>query len=180
MSNAFSLMPVSSLLMFSDEKSADVFLDWALCLPTSFWWAQLVFPEVSPDVYCQICLTGATRCLPRSIHNLSSGICLMDWCVLLMSVWTELCVCQCLSSELSRCLPKVSPDVFCQIYLQEPLDVFQDQPTIFLPVSVWWVDAFYLSWFSSAFCQCLPDENPANVCLDWALRLPVSFWWESG
>ena len=56
--------------------------------------------------------------------------------ILLMSVWTELCVCQCLSGELSRCLPEVSPNVFCQICLQEPLDVFQDQPTIFLPVSV--------------------------------------------
>ena len=28
-------------------------------------------------------------------------------------------------------------------------------------------DAFYLSWFSIvSFCQCLPDENPANVFPD--------------
>ena len=65
-----------------------------------------------------------TWCLPGSTHCLSSSICLMGlmrsiWAgsqlclsanvflmrILLMSSRTELCVCQCLSSELNRCLP---------------------------------------------------------------------------
>ena len=144
-----------------------------------------------------------------------------------------------------------------QICLQEPLDVFQDQPTIFLPVSVWWVDVFYLSWFSivsaniflmrillmsgwaellcrqclsgelsrclplsisqcllsnlsrellwcspgsthnlsssicllgwcvlselvlNCVCQYLPNENPADVCLDWALFCQYLWWAQS-
>ena len=85
-----------------------------------------------------------------------------------MSVWTELCVCQCLSSELSRCLSEVSPNVCCQICLQEPLDVFQDQPTIFLQ---------YLS--NGLMCSVLAGSQlclSANVFL---MRIQlVSVWTE--
>ena len=64
-----------------------------------------------------------------------------------------------LSKEITWCLPGSTHCLFFQ-YLSNGFD------------------AFCLSWFSIvSFCQCLPDENPADVFLDWALRLPMSLWW---
>ena len=80
-----------------------------------------------------------------------------------MSVWTELCVCQCLSRELSRCLSEESPDVSCQICLREPLDVFLDQPGVCLVGLIGGLTELVLTCLSASVC----GENPANVCLDW-------------
>ena len=144
------------------KKSLDVFPGSTHCL-----WCLSGLSSVSVNVFQLMsfqsvsqCLfsnlsTGATWCLSGSTHNLSSGICLVGWCVLSelvlncvflpMSSWWESCWCLSGLSSASAnvflvssvdVFHEVSPNVFCQICLQEPLDVFQDQPTVFLPVSV--------------------------------------------
>ena len=86
--------------------------------------------------------------------------------------WTRVSSFRYLSSEFNWCLPEVFPNVFCQICLKGSLDVFQDQPNVFLPVSVWWVDQCLSEQVLN--CVFLPMsyyENPADVFPDWALRL---------
>ena len=81
--------------------------------------------EVSPDVFAKSVYRSCLKFSNIFSSNVcllvlgvlsdldldSSGVFLMR--ILLMSVWTELCVCQYLSSELSRCLSKVSFNVCC-------------------------------------------------------------------
>ena len=59
--------------------------------------------------------------------------------------------------EFNRCLPEVFPNVFCQICLKGSLDVFPDQPNIFLAsVCLMGLISVCPSWFSPvSLCQCL-------------------------
>ena len=126
--------------------------------------------------------TGATWCLSGSTHSLSSSICLMGlmrsvWAgsqlclsanvflmrILLMSFWTELCVCQCLSSELSRCLPLSVSQCLSPNLSKEPLDVFLDQPNVCLMGLIGVLTELALTCLSAS----VYGENPADVCLDW-------------
>ena len=119
----------------------------------SYWWAQSMsclkcFPISSANLS-----KGITWCLPGSTQCLSSSICLMGWSV---SIWagSQLCLsanvllwescwclpglssasaCQCLSSELNQCLARSVSQCLLPIYLKGSLDVFQDQPNVFLP-----------------------------------------------
>ena len=78
---------------------------------------------------------------------------------LLMSIWTELACFsfQYLSSEFNRCLSEVFPNVFCRICLKGSLDVFPDQPNIFLAcVCLMGLISVCPSWFSPFLS--------ANVC----------------
>ena len=109
-----------------------------------------VLLQVSPNVSANLS-KEITWCLPGSTHCLSSSICLMGlmrsiWAgsqlclsanvflmrILLMSSRTELCVCQCLSSELNRCLPLSVSQCLLPNLSKEPLDVFLDQPSVCL------------------------------------------------
>ena len=74
-----------------------------------------------------------------------------------MSDWTRVTSCQYLPGEFNRCLLKVFPNVFCQFYLKVSLDVFLDQPNIFLAsVCPMGLISVCPSWFSLvSFCQCL-------------------------
>ena len=86
--------------------------------------------------------------------------------------WTRVSSCWCLSSELNQCLARSVSQCLLPIYLKGSLDVFQDQPNVFLPVSVWWVDQCLSEQVLN--CVFLPMsyyENPADVFPDWALRL---------
>ena len=78
---------------------------------------------------------------------------------LLMSAWTEP---ECFSCQYFLVisigvLPEVFPSVFCQICLKGSLDVFLDQPNIFLAcVCLMGLVSVCLSWFSPFLS--------ANVC----------------
>ena len=101
-------------------------------------------PEVFPNVLCQVCLSfSANACYeePADVY--------LDW--------TRVSSCQYLSSEFNRCLPEVFPNVFCQVCLKGSLDVFLDQPNIFLAsVCLMGLISVCPSWFSPvSFCQCL-------------------------
>ena len=117
------------------------------------------------------CLPGSAQCL--SSQRLSNGLdqCLSELVLtclflpmsimrtLLMSSRTELV---CLLADIFLVssidvLPEVSPNVFCQICLKGSLDVFLDQPNVFLPsVCLMGLISVYPSWFSPvSFCQCL-------------------------
>ena len=141
------------------------------CLPRSV--SQCLLPNLS---------TGATWCLSGSTQSLSSSICLMGlmrsvWAgsqlclsanvflmrILLMSFWTELCVCQCLSSELSRCLPLSVSQCLSPNLSKEPLDVFLDQPNVCLMGLIGVLTELALTCLSAS----IYGENPADVCLDW-------------
>ena len=78
----------------------------------------------------------------------------------------------CLPGRLNQCLAWSVSQCLLPIYLKGSLDVFQDQPNVFLPVSVWWVDQCLSEQVLN--CVFLPMsyyENPAGVFPDWALRL---------
>ena len=64
-------------------------------------------------------------------------------------------------SEFNRCLSEVFPNVFCQVCLKGSLDVFPDQPNIFLAsICLMGLISVCLSWFSPvSFCQCLYRRN---------------------
>ena len=79
-----------------------------------------------------------------------------------MSVWTELCVCQCLSSELSRCLPLSVSQCLSPNLSKEPLDVFLDQPNVCLMGLIGVLSELALTCLSAN----VYDENPADVFLD--------------
>ena len=92
---------------------------------------------------------------------LSANVFLMR--ILLMSSWTELCVCQCLSSELSRCLPLSVSQCLSPNLSKEPLDVFLDQPNVCLMGLIGVLTELALTCLSAS----IYGENPADVCLDW-------------
>ena len=64
-------------------------------------------------------------------RSFSVSVCLKN---LLMSVWTEseCFFCQCLSCELSQCLPEVFPNVFCRLVSLLPMSFWMS-----LLMSVW-------------------------------------------
>ena len=114
---------------------------------------QSFFQYLSNGLMCSV-WAGSQLCL-------SANVFLMR--ILLMSVWTELCVCQCLSSELSRCLPLSVSQCLSPNLSKEPLDVFLDQPSVCL--------LGLIGVLTELALTCLPasvyGENPANVYLDW-------------
>ena len=123
----------------------------------------------SPFLFCQ-CLFGETYWYLSEL-NLIFLVhqCLLDKFFFSLFVWSvsQRCSvyvwtnptssCQYLSSEFNRCLPEVFPNVFCQICLKGSLDVFPDQPNIFLAcVCLMGLISVCPSWFSPvSFCQCL-------------------------
>ena len=164
------------------KKSLDVFPGSTHCL-----WCLSGLSSVSVNVFQSMsfqsvsqCLlsnlsTGATWCLSGSTHNLSSGICLVVRCVLSELDLNSANVFLVSSVDV---FPKCLPMSFAKSVYRSHLMSFRINPQSFFQYLSNGFDAFCLSWFSIvSFCQCLPDENPADVFLDWALRLPMSFWW---
>ena len=165
---------------FCYEEPVDVYLDWARVLSCQYLSSEFnrCLPRSVSQLLPPICSEGITWCLPGSTQHLSCQ-CLFNGFDqrlselvltylflsvsvmrnLLMSIWTELACFsfQYLSSELNWCLPKVFPNVFCQVCLKVSLDVFLDQPNIFLAsVCPMGLISVCPSWFSLvSFCQCL-------------------------
>ena len=71
--------------------------------------------------------------------------------------WTLVSPCRYLSSEFNRCLARSVSQCLLPICLKGSLDVFLDQPNVFLPsVCLMCLISVYPSWFSPvSFCQCL-------------------------
>ena len=142
------------LRCLSDENLANVFSGLSsVSANISLVSLVAVFPKclsmsAAKSVY-RSCLTSS-RINPRFFFQyLSSGLMCSIWAgsqlCLPISSWWESCWCLSGLSSASAnvflvssvdVFHEVSPNVFCQICLQEPLDVFQDQPTVFLPVFV--------------------------------------------
>ena len=80
-----------------------------------------------------------------------------------MSVWTGLCVANCLSGELSRCLPLSVSQCLSPNLSKEPLDVFLDQPNVCLMGLIGVLTELALTCLSAS----IYGENPADVYLDW-------------
>ena len=138
------------------------------------------------------CLPGSAQCLSSqylsdrvwsvsiragSHLSLSANVCYEEPADVYQD-WTRVSSCWCLSSELNQCLTRSVSQCLLPIYLKGSLDVFQDQPNVFLPVSVWWVWSVSI-WAGSQLCLsvnvllwescwCLPGLNSC-VCL------PMSF-----
>ena len=86
-----------------------------------------------------------------------------------MSVWTEpeCFSCQYLSSEFNRCLLEVFPNVFCQVCLKVLLDVFLDQPNMFLAsVCPMGLISFFRTGSHLSLSANVCYEEPADVYLD--------------
>ena len=151
-------------------ESVDVYLDWAqvFFLPMFL----VIFNQCLLDVSLyQPNILLACVCLFLSIFVVRN---------LLMSIWTELACFsfQYLSRELNWCLPEVFPNVFCQVCLKVSLDVFLDQPNIFLAsVCPMGLISVCPSWFSPvSFCQCLLWGTCwCLLGLNSRVFLPVSF-----
>ena len=96
------------------------------------------------------CLPGSAQCLSSqylsdrvwsvsiragSHLSLSANVCYEEPADVCQD-WTRVSSCWCLSSKLSQCLARSVSQCLLPIYLKGSLDVFQDQPNVFLPVSV--------------------------------------------
>ena len=144
-------------------SSVDVF---PKCLPMSFaksvYRSHLMSSRINPQSFFQYLSNGLMCSVwAGSQLCLSANVFLMR--ILLMSVWTELCVCQCLSSELSRCLPLSVSQCLSPNLSKEPLDVFLDQPNVCLMGLIGVLTELALTCLSAS----VYGENPADVCLDW-------------
>ena len=155
------------------------------CLPRSV--SQCLLPNLSRGVTW--CLSGSAQCL--SLAN----VCLMG----LIGVLSELAL-TCLSANVYDENPadvfldwalrlladvflvssidvfhEVSPNVSCQICLEESLDVFLDQPSVCLMGLIGVLSELALTCLSANVC----DENPADVCLDWIhlFSCQCLCWW---
>ena len=131
-------------------------------LPVSFSEFNWCLSEVSPNVLCQFCLEGSLDVFldqPKIfLANVccSASVCYEEPADLCLD-WTRVSTLPMSFSEFNRCLLEVFPNVFCQICLKGSLDVFPDQPNIFLAsVCLMGLISVCLSWFSPvSFCQCL-------------------------
>ena len=139
-----------SLLMSFQEEPADVCLDWARVFPCQYlsgelnwcksvclsanvfsgencWcllWIKLVFFLV--DVFLVSSIDAKSVCLSANVFSGKK---------LLVSAldWARVFSCWCLSGKLNQCLARSVSQCLLPIYLKGSLDVFQDQPNVFLP-----------------------------------------------
>ena len=107
-------------------------------LPVSVWWVWSVSVRA-----------GSHLSLSANVYYEEPADVSLDW--------TRVSSCRCLSSEFNQCLPEVFPNVCRQICLKGSLDVFLDQPNVFLSsVCLMGLISVCPSWFSPvSFCQCL-------------------------
>ena len=90
------------------------------------------------------------------------GVC---WCLFRLS--SSVFSCQCFSG-FNQCLSEVFSSVLYQTCLKESLDVFLDQPNIFLVcVCLMGLVSDCLNWFSSFLSANVCYEEPTDVSLDW-------------
>ena len=82
--------------------------------------------------------------------------------------WAQVFFLANVSSDFNQCLPEVFPSVLYQTCLKESLDVFLDQPNIFLVcVCLMGLVSDCLNWFSSFLSANVCYEEPTDVSLDW-------------
>ena len=127
--------------------------------PTSVWWVWSVSIRA-----------GSHLSLSANVYYEEPADVFLDW--------TRVSSCWCLSSELNQCLARSVSQCLLPICLKGSLDVFQDQPNVFLPsVCLMGLISVYPSWVSPVFvCQCLLWEPcwclpGLNSCV----FLPISF-----
>ena len=128
-------------------------------LPVSVQWVWLVFDRAGSNL------------------SLSANVCYEEPADVYLD-WTRVSSCQYLSSEFNRCLPRSVSQRLLPICLKGSLDVFLDQPNVFLVcVCLMGLINVCPSWFSPvSFCQCLLWGtcwclSELNSCV----FLPISF-----